>query len=196
VHIKIIYLCDKFFFCSKKRLKNTFFTLPVRFQKYFVALDQYHMCFHFMIPKKSKYAIQALKCLAKVYPDQGKLSIAHIATEENISRKFLEAILLQLRHNGIVGSKMGPNGGYYLLQSPDEIVLSNIIRSTGGPIALLPCVSLNFYEPCEDCPHEELCGLHDVLLEVREASVRILSKTSLSDLIAREKKLAKKIKKQ
>lgn len=145
-----------------------------------------------MIPKKSKYAIQALKCLAKVYPEKGRLTISQIAEQENIPKKFLEAILLQLRHNGVVGSKMGPNGGYYLLQSPDEIVLSNIIRSTGGPIALLPCVSLNFYEPCTDCPHEELCGLHEVLTEVREASVRILSKTSLSDLIAREKKLAKK----
>lgn len=145
-----------------------------------------------MIPKKSKYAIQALKCLARVYPDQGRLPVSRISEQENIPRKFLEAILLQLRNNGVVGSKMGPNGGYYLLQNPDEIVLSNIIRATGGPIALLPCVSLNFYEPCDDCPDEELCGLHKVLLEVREASVRILSKTSLTDLIAREKKLAKK----
>lgn len=145
-----------------------------------------------MIPKKSKYAIQALKCLAKVYPEKGRLSISRISEQETIPRKFLEAILLQLRHNGVVGSKMGPNGGYYLIQSPDTIVLSNVIRSTGGPIALLPCVSLNFYEPCENCPDEELCGLHKVLLEVREASVRILSKTSISDLIANEKKLAKK----
>src|SRR5690606_1792292 len=102
---------------------------------------------------------------------------------------FLEAILLQLRNVGIVGSKMGPTGGYYLLKSPDDIALSDIIRATGGPIALLPCVSLNFYEACEDCPSEELCGLHEVLEEVREASVRILAKTSLTDLIKRESKL-------
>lgn len=145
-----------------------------------------------MIPKRSKYAIQALKCLATVYRDKGRLSIAHIAEQEHIPRKFLEAILLQLRNEGIVGSKMGSRGGYFLLKHPDEIVLSTIIRSTGGPIALLPCVSLNFYERCADCPHEELCGLHEVMLEVREASIHILSKTSLADLILREKKLARK----
>lgn len=145
-----------------------------------------------MIPKRTKYAIQALKCLAKVYREKQHLSIATIATEERIPRKFLEAILLQLRNEGIVGSKMGANGGYYLLKHPDEIVLSTIIRSTGGPLALLPCVSLNYYEPCIECPHEDLCGLHEVMLEVREASIHILSKTSLADLILREKKLLRK----
>ena len=92
----------------------------------------------------------------------------------------------------MVASKMGANGGYFLVKHPDEIVLSNIIRATGGPIALLPCVSLNFYEECTECPHEELCGLHDVMIEVREASIHILSKTSLADLILREKKLFRK----
>lgn len=145
-----------------------------------------------MIPKKSKYAIQALKCLAKVYRDKKHLSIASIAEEENIPRKFLEAILLQLRNEGIVSSKMGANGGYYLIKHPDEIVLSTIIRCTGGPLALLPCVSLNYYEPCAECPHEHLCGLHEVMTEVREASIHILSKTSLADLILREKKLYRK----
>ena len=145
-----------------------------------------------MIPKRSKYDIQALKCLAKVYRDKGHLSIATIAEKEKIPRKFLEAILLQLRNGGMVGSKMGANGGYFLIKHPDEIVLSSIIRETGGPIALLPCVSLNFYEECVECPHEDLCGLHDVMLEVREASIHILSKTSLADLILREKKLARK----
>lgn len=145
-----------------------------------------------MIPKKSKYAILALKRLAKEYRDKKLLSVATIAEEENIPRKFLEAILLQLRNEGIVGSKMGPSGGYYLVKHPDEIVLSTILRLTGGPIALLPCVSLNFYERCEECPSEELCSLHDVMLEVREASIRILSKTSLADLLLREKKLERK----
>jgi len=145
-----------------------------------------------MIPKRSKYAILALKRLAKVYKDKKLLSVATIAEEEHIPRKFLEAILLQLRNEGIVGSKMGANGGYYLTKHPDEIVLSTVLRLTGGPIALLPCVSLNFYERCEECPSEELCSLHDVMLEVREASIRILSKTSLADLLLREKKLERK----
>ena len=87
---------------------------------------------------------------------------------------------------------MGPTGGYYLTKHPEEVMLSTIIRSTGGPIALLPCVSLNFYEKCEECPEEEKCGLRDVVLEVRDASIKILSKTSLADVLKREKKLSKK----
>jgi DNA-binding IscR family transcriptional regulator len=70
-------------------------------------------------------------------------------------------------------------------------MLSQIIRITGGPIALLPCVSLNFYEPCDECVNEDVCGLRNVILEVREASIKILSKTSLADIILREQNLKK-----
>lgn len=147
-----------------------------------------------MLQKKSKYAIKALVALAKVYKDKKTLKISEIAKSENLPRKFLEAILLELKNKGFVGSKMGASGGYYLAKHPEEIMLSNVIRSTGGPIALLPCVSLNFYEPCAECFSEETCGLRNVVLEVREASIKILSKTSLSDIILREKKLEKKLK--
>jgi Rrf2 family protein len=148
-----------------------------------------------MLQKKTKYAIKALVALAKVYYDKKPLRISKISESEKIPRKFLEAILLELRHHGYVGSKMGVTGGYYLTKHPEEIMLSQIIRSTGGPIALLPCVSLNFYEKCEECPSEETCSLHDVVLEVREASLKILSKTSLTDLILKEKKLIRNLKK-
>jgi DNA-binding IscR family transcriptional regulator len=90
---------------------------------------------------------------------------------------------------------MGVTGGYYLTKHPEEIMISHIIRSTGGPIALLPCASLNFYEACAECPGEDLCSLHEVVMEVREASLKILSKTSLTDLILREKKLLRNVKK-
>ncbi len=145
-----------------------------------------------MLPKKTKYAIKALLCLAKEYKSQQPMRISAIAQKENIPHKFLEAILLELRNKGLVSSKMGAQGGYYLSKHPEEIMLSNIIRLTGGPIALLPCVSLNFYESCSECAQEETCGLRDVVLEVREASIRILSKTSLMDIIKRENKLMKK----
>lgn len=145
-----------------------------------------------MLPKKSKYAIKALTALARVYGEDKPRRISQISEEEKIPRKFLEAILLELRNHGLLGSKMGAQGGYYLLKHPEEIMLSTIIRLTGGPIALLPCVSLNFYEPCPECPHEDLCGLRDVVKEVREASIKILSKTSLADIILREKILKQK----
>ena len=94
-----------------------------------------------------------------------------------------------MRNNGLILSKMGAHGGYYLSKHPEEVVLSHIIRISGGPIAMLPCVSLNFYEKCEECPSEENCSLRSVLMEVREATLKILSKTSLADLIHREEEL-------
>ncbi|HWY37329.1 MAG TPA: Rrf2 family transcriptional regulator [Bacteroidia bacterium] len=145
-----------------------------------------------MLSKKSKYAIKALLALARGYAENTPQRISHIAETEKIPRKFLETILLELRNQGFVGSKMGANGGYYLTKHPEEIMLSTIIRVTGGPIAMLPCVSLNFYEPCDECPDEETCGLRDVVKEVREASIRILSKTSLADTLKREQLLEKK----
>ena len=142
-----------------------------------------------MLSKKSKYAIKALVSLAKHFGDGTPLKISTIAEEENIPRKFLEAILVELRNNGLVHSKMGATGGYTLAKHPEEIVLSHVIRISGGPIAMLPCVSLNFYESCEECPNEQICGLRDVILEVREATIKILSKTSLSDILYREEVL-------
>ena len=120
------------------------------------------------------------------------MRISVISEQEKIPRKFLEAILLELRNQNFVGSKMGASGGYYLAKHPEEIMLSTVIRVTGGPIAMLPCVSLNFYEPCEECVDEATCGLRNVVMEVREASIRILSKTSLADTLKREQMLEKK----
>jgi Rrf2 family protein len=148
-----------------------------------------------MLSKKSKYAIKALVCLAKRYDTKTLLKTSEIAEEENIPRKFLEAILVEMRNNGLVLSKMGAHGGYYLSKHPEEVLLSHVIRISGGPIAMLPCVSLNFYERCEECPTEEICSLRSVMLEVREATLKILSKTSLSDLIAREDSLKALLKK-
>jgi Rrf2 family protein len=145
-----------------------------------------------MLQKKTKYAIKALLALAKDYKENRPVKISELAKNEAIPRKFLEAIMLELKHHGLVGSKMGATGGYYLIKHPEEVMLSNVIRLTGGPIALLPCVSLNFYEPCVECVNEEVCGLRNVILEVREASIKILSKTSLADILLRENKLIKK----
>jgi Rrf2 family protein len=146
-----------------------------------------------MLSKKSKYAIKALVCLARHCDEKTPLKISTISEEENIPRKFLEAILVELRNNGLVYSRMGANGGYVLAKDPEEIVLSHVIRISGGPIAMLPCVSLNFYERCEECPIEAACGLRDVVLEVREATIRILSKTTLTDIIKREDQLKNKL---
>lgn len=108
--------------------------------------------------------------------------ISEIAEHENISKKFLEAILLDLKKNGILGSRMGKGGGYYLLKEAKDIRIASLIRILDGPIALLPCVSLNFYEKCDDCPSEEACSLHRVMIQVRDNALSILEQKSLLDL--------------
>ena len=95
----------------------------------------------------------------------------------------MESILLSLKKTGIVGSKKGKTGGYYLLKDPSEISMTAVMRTLEGPIAMLPCVSLNFYEKCEDCPSEETCSIHTVMEELRDASLSILNSKSLKDLI-------------
>ena len=94
----------------------------------------------------------------------------------------IKSHLLELKKSDILDSKKGKGGGYFLKESPEKVKLAKIIRLVNGPIAMLPCVSLNFYEKCENC-NEEHCGLHDVLIEVRDASLRILEEKTLLDLI-------------
>jgi Rrf2 family protein len=146
-----------------------------------------------MLSKKSKYAIKALMSLAKRYEEKTPLKISIISEEQHIPRKFLEAILVELRNNGLLYSRMGAGGGYLLAKHPNELFLSHVIRISGGPIAMLPCVSLNFYEPCEECEQEQTCSLNAVMKEVREATIAILSKTSIADMIAKEKQLKKSL---
>lgn len=134
-----------------------------------------------MLSKKSQYAFKALSYLVEK-KEEGPVLISEIADKKNIPLKFLENILLQLKKSDILDSKKGKGGGYFFKDNPADVSLAKIIRLVNGPIALLPCVSLNFYEKCEDCS-EEHCGLHDVLVEVRDASLRILEQKNLLDLI-------------
>ena len=134
-----------------------------------------------MLSKKTKYGIKALVYLAR-QENRNPVQISVISKSENISRKFLESILLTLRKDGILGSKKGKSGGYYLLKDPKEIPMTNIMRLLEGPIAMVPCVSLNFYEKCDDCPDENTCAVHNVMLKVRDNTLEIFRKTSLADL--------------
>lgn len=139
-----------------------------------------------MISKKTKYAIKALVALAS-HKDKSPMTILDIATQEKIPKKFLEAILLDMRRQGILGSKIGIGGGYYLLMKPKDILLSSLLRNIDGPIALLPCVSLNFYERCADCKDETTCGIRKTFIEVRDATLKILSETTLEDILKKDK---------
>lgn len=134
-----------------------------------------------MLSKKTKYGLKALSNIARRKADAPVL-ISDIAEEENISRKFLEIILLQLKNSGFLGSKKGKGGGYYLIKKPEDITVADLIRVLEGPIALLPCVSLNFYEKCEDCKDEKTCSLKRFMVEVRDSTLEILEKRTLADL--------------
>ncbi|MGK0422138.1 MAG: Rrf2 family protein [Polaribacter sp.] len=114
--------------------------------------------------------------------DNTPIAIASISKSENISLKFLESILLTLRKNGILASKKGKGGGYYLLKSPSEIPMTDVMRILEGPISMVPCVSLNFYEKCDDCPDENACSVHKLMIQVRDNTLDIFRNTSLADL--------------
>jgi Rrf2 family protein len=134
-----------------------------------------------MLSKKTKYGIKALTFLGR-QENRTPVAIATISKSENISLKFLESILLTLRKNGILGSKKGKGGGYYLLKEPSEIPMTSIMRILEGPISMVPCVSLNFYERCADCPDENACSVHRLMIKVRDNTLEIFRNTSLADL--------------
>jgi Rrf2 family protein len=141
-----------------------------------------------MLSKKAKYALNALVYLARNY-EKGPILISEISEEEHIPKKFLESILLDLRNAGILSSKKGRGGGYYLLKPPEEVNMADVIRMFDGALALLPCVTYKYYERCEECKDEETCGIRRVIQEVRDQTVNILKNNSLADIIRREQEI-------
>ena len=133
-----------------------------------------------MLSKKTQYAFQALMYLSHEY-EKGPVLIADIARKKRIPLKFLENILLELKKAGLLDSKKGKGGGYFFNIEPDKIPLAKVMRLIEGPIALLPCVSLNFYEKCHDC-NEKKCGLNKVMIEVRDNTLKILENKTVADL--------------
>lgn len=134
-----------------------------------------------MLSKKTQYAFKALMYMAQV-EKEGPILIAEIAKKKKIPLKFLENILLELKNGGILDSKKGKGGGYFFKEAPSKIHLAKVMRLLDGPIALLPCVSLNFYERCKNCDEKD-CGLRDTLITVRDATLRILEKKTVADLV-------------
>ncbi len=135
-----------------------------------------------MLSRKTKYALKALTYIAR-QQEKKPVQTAIISESENISHKYLEAILLTLRNLGYLGSKKGKGGGYYLLKPASEIQMVDLLRKIEGPIALVPCVSLNYYEKCDDCPDEGACSVHLLMIEVRDSTLKVLENKSLADII-------------
>jgi len=137
-----------------------------------------------MLTRKGKYGLKAMIALTKEQGG-GPVLIGDLAEQEAIPKKFLESILLALKHRGLVHSRKGPGGGYQLGRPPDEISVGDIIRALDGPLALVSCVSQTAYAPCEECVTEKDCAVRRIFQQVRDQTARILDGTTLKAAAAR-----------
>jgi len=133
---------------------------------------------------KAKYALRALARFVEAGPDEQLLS-ADIAEREAIPRKFLEAILRDLRHHGLLESRPGRGGGYRLRRGAEASSIASIVRLIDGPLAPVACLNGPNGRRCEDCPGERLCGIRLVFTEAHEATLKVLENTTLADLASR-----------
>ena len=135
-----------------------------------------------MLSQRGRYALKAMIHLARNSGAPRQVSV--IAAEETIPRKFLEAIMSELRKAGLVESARGKLGGYRLARPADLITFAQIIRVTDGALALIPCASQNFYKRCDDCPDEAACALRRIVAQVRNEVSEVLDRTTLADALA------------
>lgn len=149
-----------------------------------------------MLSQKTRYALRALMILAEdEKAKKGPVLISSLAKRGKMPQKFLEAILLELKNQGILQSKKGKGGGYSLARRAEDIPLGSVVRLLEGPLALLPCVSQTAHKKCDDCHDEETCGIRILFKEVRDATAHILDNTSLAkvreveDKVSENKKL-------
>jgi Rrf2 family protein len=140
-----------------------------------------------VLTKKSKYGLKALLALASD-TGRGPVLVAELAESQRIPKKFLEAILLDLKRHGFVQSKKGKGGGYLLSRSASTITVGQVIRVLEGPLALIPCASQTQYRPCEECVDEATCGVRISMLAVRDATSKILDRTTLASLNAKSRR--------
>jgi Rrf2 family protein len=140
-----------------------------------------------MLNRKSVYALHALLLMARSPAE--RFSSVRLAEACGSPRRFLEQILRELRESGLLHSEPGRLGGYQLSRASSEVSLAEILRVVEGPIALLPCASHRFYQPCLECKNPQECGLQDALVQVRNETVQSLKSISLADLVQRETEL-------
>jgi len=134
-----------------------------------------------MLTQKTRYAILALTKLSKEYQKK-TLTISEIAKSEKLPKRFLESILLDLKNFGYLDSRLGKNGGYFLIKNPAEISLLEVVRIFEGAIALLPCVSEKYYSTCEHCRDESTCKVRIPFSEIREYTYDKLNGVSFNDI--------------
>ena len=137
-----------------------------------------------MLTNKGKYGLKAMLYLARL-PSGSTALVADIAEKNRISKKFLDAILLDLRNAGFLKSKKGPGGGYSLARPADNITIGPIVRVLDGPLAPIACASRTAFQPCDDCTDLGACAVRLIMTDVRDAMAQILDSTTLAQLAAR-----------
>lgn len=136
-----------------------------------------------MISQKAKYAFKALFQLAE-HGNGTSLQIEEIASGAGVPRKFLEHILLDLKKKGIVASRRGRAGGYFLVTRPDELTIGAVLRAVEGPIAPLPCISRTAYRRCADCKDEKTCVVRRLFADTYTATLLLMDGATLADALA------------
>jgi len=133
-----------------------------------------------MLTQKTRYALRALLYLIEKGEGEA-VQLQRIADTQKIPRKYLELIMLDLKALGIVQSARGPKGGYRLKRHPSGVSFGEVVRGLEGPIALIPCASVNFYKKCGDCHDEATCAIRRLFVQVRDRSLDVLNSVSLED---------------
>jgi len=136
-----------------------------------------------MLSQRTRYTIRAMLHLADRYGGGRPVQLSEIAEAQNIPPKFLTVMLSQMSRHGLVGTRRGRDGGYWLARAPQEISYGELVRLTRGSLGLLPCASRHAYESCKHCISEDKCRLHRVMLMVRDETARILDGLSLADAV-------------
>jgi Rrf2 family protein len=136
-----------------------------------------------VLTKKGKYGLKAMVHLAGIAPHE-LAQVADIAETNSISKKFLDHILTELRHAGLVYSKKGKGGGYALARAAHEIPVGAIVRALDGPLAPIPCASVTAFRPCEDCVDLNSCQVRLIMVEARNAIANVLDRCTLAEMRA------------
>jgi len=138
-----------------------------------------------MITQKMKYALKALLTLAdEAAKGQPKpLTIEEIARRSGTPKRFLEHILLEVRNAGVIASIRGRSGGYVLIKKPNEVSISELLRTIDGPIAPLPCLSRRAYQRCEDCVDEATCRIRKAFADVFWSYLVMIESLTLQDML-------------
>ena len=135
-----------------------------------------------MLTSRAKYALRATIMLGETQA-AGSWTSAHVLAEQAcIPRKFLEAILVQLRESGFVESRRGAVGGHRLRVPAETLNVADIIRVVDGPIALTPCASRTQPGVCKDCQDVQTCQLAKLMQQVRDAAANVLEGCSIAEL--------------